>query len=897
MARYRESFEQAVEAAAGGATVLVGNTRAARGVLQRAQQLLRIGHKAWETPTVLPLGAFAEKQLTGAARAAGRYKARVLSDAQELHLWREIIAASPAVAGILLPESAAVLAQSALRTAEQYGLDLRSGAMSASAETRAFSGWAAEFRGRLRVEGWCSQSELTRAMTPLVKEHGAELSLPEKVFIFHPALAPSERELLHALRETGVRVDEAEAFEHSAGEKLNAARHAFAGEAEELSAAALWARRQVEADPDAKVGVVFFDLERRREQVESVFRNVLHPEQLLGERDEQAFEIASAPPLSSYPAVMAALRWLRLLAGPLEFHEFAELLRSPYLVQEVGAAAAFVGRVRRRALRQVSYAELADWLREFNGPERLLQATGEMPSHEAFDSQQSAAYWARIARELLQRVGWPAATLDSEAYQSTEAWREVLSESAALERVGWRGDFAAFVSLLGQMAGARGFKPESRNAPVQIMDAREAEGSVFDALWVGACTDELWPAAQKPSPLLPLELLERTGYPLVGSEAEAYAVRRTTLRLLHSAPRVELSLALRTADERTQRWSPAFTAVPLVEAEMEQPAAVSLTVAPAKIEALVDEQAPARGVNEAIDGGTWLIKEQSECPFRAFAIRRLGAAETQGPNEPMQATERGQVVELALELVWHKLGNSAALAGAELDGLVKECVAEAMRQKLAPRHDVWSERYRQIEAERNERVMLEWLRLEATRPAFTVLEHQRQVRITLAGLELRGKVDRVDRVGEEQVVIDYKTGRETEPKRWETPRPQLPQLPLYALALSEEGRDVAGIAFAVVRPGEAEFKSYLRDGKLLGGRNPGGKVFEGLGFDEYMPRWKAEMERLATQFVTGDAAVDPKVPPGKKGSPCERCHLGGLCRVEDNILMDDDDELAEASDE
>jgi RecB family exonuclease len=255
------------------------------------------------------------------------------------------------------------------------------------------------------------------------------------------------------------------------------------------------------------------------------------------------------------------------------------------------------------------------------------------------------------------------------------------------------------------------------------------------------------------------------------------------------------------------------------------------------------------------------------------------------------------VVELALELVWHKLGNSAALAGAELDGLVKECVAEAMRQKLAPRHDVWSERYRQIEAERNERVMLEWLRLEATRPAFTVLEHQRQVRITLAGLELRGKVDRVDRVGEEQVVIDYKTGRETEPKRWETPRPQLPQLPLYALALSEEGRDVAGIAFAVVRPGEAEFKSYLRDGKLLGGRNPGGKVFEGLGFDEYMPRWKAEMERLATQFVTGDAAVDPKVPPGKKGSPCERCHLGGLCRVEDNILMDDDDELAEASDE
>ncbi len=124
----------------------------------------------------------------------------MLSDAQELHLWREIIAASPAVAGILLPESAAVLAQAALRTAEQYGLDLRSGAMSASAETRAFSGWAAEFRGRLRAEGWCSQSELVREMTPLVKEHGDELSLPTNVsFCFIQRWLRAERELMAAL--------------------------------------------------------------------------------------------------------------------------------------------------------------------------------------------------------------------------------------------------------------------------------------------------------------------------------------------------------------------------------------------------------------------------------------------------------------------------------------------------------------------------------------------------------------------------------------------------------------------------------------------------------------------------------------------------------------------------
>ena len=55
LAGYRESWEQAVQAAAEGATVLVGNTRAARGMLHAAQERMRRGHGAWETPRVLPL--------------------------------------------------------------------------------------------------------------------------------------------------------------------------------------------------------------------------------------------------------------------------------------------------------------------------------------------------------------------------------------------------------------------------------------------------------------------------------------------------------------------------------------------------------------------------------------------------------------------------------------------------------------------------------------------------------------------------------------------------------------------------------------------------------------------------------------------------------------------------
>ena len=77
--------------------------------------------------------------------------------------------------------------------------------------------------------------------------------------------------------------DRAEESEDASG--AAAMRYEFDGVADELRAAALWARQQLEASPEARIGVILFDLERKLPQVESAFRSVLHPEQLLGRAD------------------------------------------------------------------------------------------------------------------------------------------------------------------------------------------------------------------------------------------------------------------------------------------------------------------------------------------------------------------------------------------------------------------------------------------------------------------------------------------------------------------------------------------------------------------------------------------------------------------------------------
>ena len=129
---------------------------------------------------------------------------------------------------------------------------------------------------------------------------------------------------------------------------------------------------------------------------------------------------------------------------------------------------------------------------------------------------------------------------------------------------------------------------------------------------------------------------------------------------------------------------------------------------------------------------------------------------------------------------------------------------------------------------------------------------------------MRGRLDRLDEIDDAHVVIDYKTGASNDVSAWQVPRPRMPQLPFYALAMQQQKFNLAGVSFAVVRKGESGFKGYLREKDLLPCTDPARRSFEGLTFDEYTGNWAEELERIARSFVQGDAAVDPKDSAGKK---------------------------------
>ena len=149
------------------------------------------------------------------------------------------------------------------------------------------------------------------------------------------------------------------------------------------------------------------------------------------------------------------------------------------------------------------------------------------------------------------------------------------------------------------------------------------------------------------------------------------------------------------------------------------------------------------------------------------------------------------------------------------------------------------------------------------------MEQERSV--SVAGLEFKSRIDRLDELKDGgHVLIDYKSSRMLTPKQWDGPRPDDPQLPLYAVAAPEE---LAAVVFAKMRPGEMRFMGYSKADKLL----PRVEVYR--DWQKLLDTWKRDADALGKSFAAGEAPVDPK--EGLK--TCRMCELHTLCRVYEKL--------------
>jgi probable DNA repair protein len=895
---------RALGALAPGVTVVTVNKRLARA-LQREHAVREraAGRTAWETPDILPWRAWLQRSwealLHGAALGTGNRAAdlpgMLLDPLQERVLWSDIVRRSPTGEGLLRPEAAARLAieAHALRAAwipETTRID------ASSRDVRAFLDWSRSFDMRCRDEGWIDAARLPDLLADAWKR-GA-LPLPPVLYLAgFDELTLQQRRLFDMLAGAGTRIIAEPLPEESAAGTLEVFNDVEA----ESFAAACWARRCLERSGHGGGRIAIVTPEPG--PLLRMLDEVLDPVSILPGRapEHPLYDVSLGEPLADWPVVRAALTALELTAGTIALTEAGALLRSPFLAgaeTEMTARGLLDARLRRQGMTRVSVDDLISAASK-EGPQRcdILVTTLRLWRRElrGLPERMAPSAWAERVLHLLHVLGWPGERpLDSREYQTVEAWRELVSRLSSLDRIRPALSLGETRALLAGMAAERIFQPEgAEDAPIQVLGMLEAAVMRFDHLRVLGMHDGAWPPVPDPNPFLPLALQRQLGIPGTTPEGELGRARRLLDRLRAAAPEPRFSHAAHEGD-RELRVSPLVDGMPAPQPEAQVAAPLFRTHIhdAARLERHVDAAGtPFAGVEAP--GGTKLFQYQAQCPFRAYAALRLEARPLDDPEPGPDARLRGTIMHRALDLLWRELGGSArlhALADSELEALLAQAVDGALDE--FQRH--YTRNLLEVERGRLRRRLREWLEIERARMPFEVEQLEEEQQLTVGGLRISMRIDRVDRLSADgrPVLIDYKTGK-TEPKDWFGERPAEPQLPLYSLALGNE--DVAGLLYGSLKPGSIGYVGVTdEDGIIIDAK--GVRSHEQLtcrdGEDWEAQRmfWKDALERLARDFRAGCATVDPLDPPAS----CRYCGLETLCRIGDGAAPVDDAPEAEA---
>ena len=292
-----------------------------------------------------------------------------------------------------------------------------------------------------------------------------------------------------------------------------------------------------------------------------------------------------------------------------------------------------------------------------------------------------------------------------------------------------------------------------------------------------------------------------------------------------------------------------------------------------------NRQENSRFTIRGLSAGYTVLKNQTECPFRAFTAHRLHAEVVDLAHVDFDSRERGILIHKALDLFWsrHKTRKNLQELTNEkkLSHELVRCVRSAMLDSGG--RLLRQPRFSKLEEERSVQLLGEWMAEELQRPDFEVKHSEQETSVTLSGLKLNLRIDRIDSNPDGSILlIDYKTGQ-IKPGHWFGERVQEPQLPLYACK-----RKPQGIAFAGIAKGKIQWRSVVDQESFLSplGKLPK-KIPKETGWPDWnklMDYWQTKLSKLAEEFLNGRLSIDPLKP----GNVCRVCGYRSLCRIDEN---------------
>lgn len=831
------------------------------------------GQNVWPSPRIYSLSQWIELNWQQLQRRAYSPSARqIINNLQRQCLWEKIIGQSSLAAALLQPEPLAQAADSALRNLELWQLtedDVRNAEpqLNVASNSYCWLTWLGEFRAALAKSGFITQEHSITILLDAFKQF-----LIAQESIIHLTgfddIPPLHQDLINSACQQLNTIKVENNYTQLLRTETNTNE-------QEILSAALWSKTQLEKNPEAMIGIIVPNLGQCRDQVERIFVEVFEPLALLPHQPRYTlpFNFSAGTPLGTTAIIAATLDLLELQKSSWELESICHLLLSPFFGNadsELVLRTHLISALRKLGKFNITLGDLRYFCQKISTQlditetdtslsTRLIQL--ENYRRQTFGNH-TAQYWSDFFQLHLDLLGWPGVRrLDSQEHQQLSQWNNLLENFVQLDNTGIQFSYLAAIQQLRTIAGKTPFQAQTPHSPIQILGALEGAGLQFSHCWVMGLHHRQWPPVPAPNPLLPISLQRTHNMPHASAERELEFARALTAHYRQCAPLVIFSSA---HNDEESELSPSalirnLPLTPIAQLIIDDQSTGSKNYQQISTQQVLQTihtaYAPPLDLErEFVRGGASLFKEQAGCPFNAFARLRLGAIRIDDPVAGFSPIERGNLLHDALALIWRELKTQRNLLAQDettlttLVNTVTQASVDNIKQKRGASIGVV---YAQIEQERLQQLIMEWLALEKTRPPFVVIAIEQDVDISFSGLPLKLRIDRIDQLeqSDEFILIDYKTGQPGI-KSWQGERMDEPQLPLYAVTATNP---VAAIAFAQIN---AKAMKWLGTGELQIQHTgiDAGKI----NWPEQMDIWRQDLQQLAQAFIQGDARVDMK---------------------------------------
>lgn len=659
----------------------------------------------------------------------------------------------------------------------------------------------------------------------------------------------------------------------------------YANITEEASQCARWVRHIFDSRPeetrsDSTVGIVVPEMSEYRDVLQKELTAELTPKGIFPwENITPRFNISTGVPLAQDPLINIALLLLSIHSNYVPFAIISTILKTPFL-----SGGEFESRVRHSLELELRSNNLVvvhlESLKDKKDMPQLTRLINSLQKRSLSHKYPSA--WAHEISYLLKQNGWPGGdgTLSSFQNQVFEAWKECLDDFASLDNIMGEIPRSHAIEKLIHLAHEKQFNARTGEHPIQVVSLSEAYAMQFDHLWIVGCHAATIPAPPSPNPFIPPHLQKRHNLPHSSAQRELQYAENVLHQMMELSSNIVISFPKQGKNTELQ-MSPLLknysniknSFINNVSHRTRDQILTGYSLEtwedPIILPTLNDEISSRQG-------GYQILKNQSDCPFRAFVKHRLHAGEFNTPEIDFDSSERGKIVHEALCLFWTEVKTKSNLlklkSNNQYETKLKKCIDKAFKSvslKIPGQNN-----FADLECRRIEALLMEWLEKESLRPEFTVKDVEKKVQVQLGELELNIRIDRIDEVTNgNTILIDYKTGKINQ-KGWFDERLQEIQLPLYAVKIKP-----SAVGFAEVSKGATGngFKYLARDNAVMPGFNS--IEFSHLcgDWDLLLERWENQLTMLADEFTAGRIEINPFNAP----TTCEHCGLKTLCRIEE----------------